>query len=210
MISWEEDAEARCEALITEALLARPDAPEVLQTLASVRISQLRIDDARAALSRSIGTWQHLAPEDPAVPDFPLRISLARLLMEVSLENEAHGILERLILEDDQSVEAWYLLGWCSYLMAKAPGESEDDRRDNLTASRGYLKRSLTLYDLLQYEDERLRDHAMELVQEMNQELGEDTNDDSEAEGEGDDEGWEDEEIEAESDEDDDDEMADS
>lgn len=212
-ISWEEDAEARCELLITEALLIRPDASEVLQTLASIRISQLRIEDARAALSRSIGSWQHLSPEDPGVPDFALRISLSRLLMEVSMQREAHGILERLVLEDDQSVEAWYLLGWCSYLMAETvlsqmpPDQREDGRREYLMASRGCLKMSLKLYDLLQYEDERLRDHAVELVQEMNKELGEDTNDDSEAEGEEDD-GWEDEEIEADSDEDD--EMADS
>ncbi|KAJ5190806.1 assembly chaperone of rpl4 [Penicillium cinerascens] len=214
-LSWEEDAEARCEALISEALVVTPDAPEVLQTLASIRISQLKTEEAQEALKRSLAQWKDLAPEDPNVPDFPVRISLARLLMEVNMEFEALEVLERLILEDDQSVEAWYLGGWCLYLLAEkqeAPKDIKDDeeespRHASLIASREWLKQSLKLYELLQYEDERLRDHAMELVRGMNQEIGEDM-DDSEAEGEGAGEDWEDEEIEVESD--DDHEMADS
>ncbi|KAJ5570157.1 uncharacterized protein N7459_009587 [Penicillium hispanicum] len=214
-LSWEEDAEAHCESLITEALLVTPDAPEVLQTLASIRISQLRTEDAQAALKRSMDLWKDLAPEDPKVPDFAVRISLARLLMEVTLEFEALEVLERLILEDDQSVEAWYLGGWCLYLLAEkqqAPKDAQEDdpaespRHASLVASREWLKQSLKLYESLQYEDERLHDHALELVQGMNQEIGEDM-EDSEAEGDG--EEWEDEEIEADSD-DEDHEMADS
>ncbi|KAJ5640534.1 assembly chaperone of rpl4 [Penicillium herquei] len=213
-LSWEEDAEARCEALITEAVTVTPEAPEVLQTLASIRISQLRTEDAQAALKKSVGLWKDLSPEDPKVPDFATRISLARLLMEVTLEFEALEVLERLILEDDQSVEAWYLGGWCLYLLAEkqeAPKDIQDDetespRHASLIASREWLKQSLKLYDLLQYEDERLRDHALELVQGMVQEIGEDMDDDSD-EGEGED--YEDGEIDVESD-DEDHEMADS
>lgn len=188
----------------------------MLQTLASIRISQLRTEDAQAALKRSISLWKDLPPEDPRVPDFPAQISLARLLMEVTLEFEALEVLERLILEDDQSVEAWYLGGWCLYLLAEkkeAPKEIKGEdpaaspRHASLVASREWLKQSLKLYDLLEYEDERLRDHAMELVQGMNQEIGEDM-DQSEQEGEGED--WEDAEIEVDSDSDGDKEMADS
>lgn len=190
--------------------------PEVLQTLASIRISQLRPEDARSALSRSIDLWRDLLPEDDTVPDFPTRISLARLLMEVSMELEALGVVERLILEDDQSVEAWYLGGWCLYLLAEkqeAPSDAdaennpESKRHASLVASREWLKQSLRLYDALQYEDERLGEHANELVQAMNKEIGEDMEDDSDAgEGEGDEEGWEDEIAS----DDDDHEMADS
>lgn len=200
--------------MITEALTVTPDSPEVLQTLASIRISQLRTDDAQAALRKSLGLWKDLPPEDLSIPDFAVRISLVRLLMEVSLEFEALEVLERLILEDDQSVEAWYLGGWCLYLLAEkqqAPKDvteedpNESPRHASLVASREWLKQSLKLYELLEYEDERLRDHAQELVQGMNQEIGEDLDDDdSEGEGEGE---W-DGEIEADSD--DDHEMADS
>lgn len=215
--SWEEDAESRCEALITEALLVDPQGPEVLQTLASIRISQLRTEDAQAALSRSLELWKDLPPEDTKVPDFATRISLARLLMEVSMELEALEVLERLILEDDQSVEAWYLGGWCLYLLAEkgqAPKDADAEtvpgaqREASLVASREWLKQSLTLYDLVQYEDERLKEHALELVGNINKEIGEDMEDDSNAEdGEEGEEDWE-EEIEDESD--DDHEMADS
>ncbi|KAL2810466.1 hypothetical protein BJX63DRAFT_423057 [Aspergillus granulosus] len=202
-VQWfEKDAEARCENLITEALLVQPSSPEVLQTLASIRISQLREDDARAALSRSIDLWKELPPEDPNVPDFATRISLSRLLMEVSMLLEALEVLERLILEDDQSVEAWYLGGWCTYLLAEkgeAPkdpeGEtngSESKRHASLVASREWLKQGLALYDLLEYEDVRLKEHALELVQEINKEIGEDMDDESNAEdGEGGEEEWE-------------------
>jgi tetratricopeptide (TPR) repeat protein len=211
---WEEDAESRCESLITEALLVNPHAPEVLQTLASIRISQLRTDDARAALSKSIDLWKELPPEDPTVPDFATRISLARLLMEVNMELEALEVLERLILEDDQSVEAWYLGGWCLYLLAEkkqAPKDPEADdsetpeerRHASLVASREWLKQSLTLYDTIQYEDVRLKEHADELVQGINKEIGEDMDD--EEEGEEGDDNWEDE-IESDGDQ----EMADS
>jgi tRNA (guanine10-N2)-methyltransferase len=201
---WEEDAENRCEALITEALLVEPSSPEVLQTLASIRISQLREDDARAVLARSLELWRDLPPEDPNVPDFPTRISLTRLLMEVSMLIEALEVLERLILEDDQSIEAWYLGGWCLYLLAEkgeAPTDPEGEeaneapeskRHASLVASREWLKQSLSLYELVQYEDDRLKDHALELVEVMNKELGEEMEDDSNAEdGDDGEEEWE-------------------
>ncbi|KKK23523.1 hypothetical protein AOCH_006018, partial [Aspergillus ochraceoroseus] len=213
---WEEEAESRCESLITEALLVNPTSPEVLQTLASIRISQLREDDARAALSRSLETWKDLPPEDPSVPDFATRISLARLLMEVGLLLEALEVLERLILEDDQSVEAWYLGGWCLYLLAEkkeAPQDAdgleinetpESKRHASLMASREWLKQGLTLYDLVQYEDTKLKEHALELVETMNKELGEEMEDEEDGvDGEGD-EDWDD--IDSDSDH----EMADS
>jgi hypothetical protein len=221
-IRWEDDAEARCEALVTEALLVAPDSPECLQTLASVRISQLKSDDAKAALGRSLDIWKDLPPEDIRVPDFPTRISLARLLMEVQMEHEALDVLERLVLEDDQSVEALYLGGWCLYLLGEkgeptsteSSNQDEQERRQStLSSSRDWLKASLKLYQLVEYEDERLKEHALELVQNLDKELGEDTNDDSDADGndkddDDDDDGWE-EEIEA-NDSDDDDEMIDS
>jgi hypothetical protein len=134
------------------------------------------------------------------------------------MEVEALQVLERLILEDDESIEAWYLGGWCLYLLAEKEKEesSEEKRHESMVASRGWLKQSLKLYQKLEYEDDRLRDHALELVQELNKELGDDMDDDSDDDGpvfpgaEGEDEEW-DGEIEAESDDDDEDhEMKDS
>ncbi|KAL1585363.1 hypothetical protein WHR41_05910 [Cladosporium halotolerans] len=212
-LSWEDDAEARCENLITQAMAAEDEtSPEILQTLASVRLSQEKKEDAQAALKRSMGVWKDLDPEDSAVPDFATRISLSRLLMEAELESSAMDVLERLVLEDDQSVETWYLGGWCQNLIAKKTerGESgpagaqmtDAEHESNLGAiykgSRRWLKTALKLYKLVEYEDERLKQHAEELVASLDGMLG------AEKEGEEDaDDQWEDEWEGIEDDEDD-------
>ncbi|KAI9670546.1 MAG: hypothetical protein M1831_005766 [Alyxoria varia] len=215
-LSWDNEAETRCEALVTEACTVRPDIPEPLQTLASVRISQNRIEDARSALLRSIETWSDLPETHPLVPDFSLRISLTRLLMEVEMEGKAVDVLDRLINEDDSSVEAWYLGGWCHRLLAQKSGNQGETPSDHvpngpsshgkyLSTSRDWLQNCLKLYALQEYEDERLYEHAKELVAELNQTLG--PPDESNAGGEDDEAVWEDED---EDDEDGDEEMQES
>ncbi|KAL8992397.1 MAG: hypothetical protein Q9188_007597 [Gyalolechia gomerana] len=199
-LSWESDAELRCESLVTEAMLVAPDSPEALQTLANVRISQTRLEEARKALADSIDLWKDLPAGDEVVPEFPARISLSRLLMEAEMEDEALEVLERLVEEDDTSVEAWYLGGWCMYLVAEkkkrtlmpaAIGSMSDEENPALRAillsSRDWLANSLRLYQVQDYEDERLRDHAQELVRILNSDLGE--HDEDEEDGE--DEDWE-------------------
>ena len=174
----------------------------MLQTLASVRLSQLKHEDARSALSRSISLWRDLDPSDPLIPDFPTRVSLARLLMEADMLDEATDVLERLALEDDQSVEACYLGGWCLHLVAdkkrevatesddmSVAGEQNREIMSTLRASRSWLLNTLKLYRVLEYEDERLKAHTEELVQGLNDVLGpppeEGKEDDEEDEWEG-------------------------
>jgi len=179
-LSWEEDAEQRCESLITEALIFAPDSPGVLQTLASIRLSQVKVEEARSALRRSMAVWQDLDPDDDLVPDFPTRVSLARLLMEAELEDEAMVVLERLALEDDQSVEACYLGGWCLYLMAEKRDQAGhngnntglDEVGSTRQASWKWLQNTIKLYDSQHYEDERIRQHTEELLESMQKEPG--------------------------------------
>jgi tetratricopeptide (TPR) repeat protein len=186
-LSWEEDAEARCEAAVTEAMMVAPNAPEPLQTLASIRISQTRLDDAKAALNRSMDLWKELEVDDPKVPDFSTRISLSRLLMEASMEEDAIEVLERLIGENDSSVEAWYLGGWCLHLLAQQQTEPEQApaAKSLLRASRDWLENCLKIYGLLEYEDERLKEHADELLKDLNSTLGPRGEGDEEEEWEG-------------------------
>ncbi|KAI1400377.1 TPR-like protein [Hypoxylon fuscum] len=204
-LSWEEDAEQRCETLVTEATLVAPDFAETWQTLANVRISQERVDDAKAALTRSLELWKDLPPEDPAVPDFPSRVALARLLMEVEMEQEAIEVLERLVGEDDQSVEVWYLGGWGLYVMGEkqkaSKPDSEEDWKASWISSRVWLNQCQHLYKLQDYEDEPLGDHAKELLALIAKELGEAPT------GEGEDDEWEDDDGDG--DEDGDEEMKD-
>ncbi|PQK08869.1 hypothetical protein BB8028_0001g09410 [Beauveria bassiana] len=181
-LSWEEDAEQRCEALITEAMMIAPGSSETWQTVANVRISQERNDEARTALKRSLELWQDLAPEDPAVPDFSTRIALARLLLETEMMEDALVVLERLVTDDDESIEAWYLGGWALYLAGEklrdANGSTNGDgpSEDLKTAwksSRRWLAQCLKLFEAQEYEDERLGEHAVELVLSINEEIGE-------------------------------------
>ncbi len=201
-LSFEPDCEARCEALVTEATLLASDSPDVWQTVASVRVSQDREEDAKAALERSLALWQDLPPEDPSVPDFPVRVSLVRLLMTVGLLEEAADVAERCVREADQSIEVWYLGGYALHLIGgtlKEGGELES-WKEHWTSSRTWLRRCLDLYEKHEYEDERLKQHATEILDEIAAELNEGPLDN--------DEGWEDTDGEPEGeDEDGDEEM---
>lgn len=187
---------------MTEACLVAPNSPEPLQTLASVRLSQTRFEDAQSALKRSLDLWKELPPEHEDIPDFPTRISLSRLLMEAELETEAMDVLDRLVAEDDSSVEAWYLGGWCLHLLsdkqkpagevrAGANGDLSDIHLGYLRNSRKWLQNSLRLYTLQDYEDDRLYDHSKELLEGLNKQLG------PAPEGEDDEEDWESDEEES-------------
>lgn len=194
-LSWETDAEQRCESLVTEATMVAPAFPEPWQTLANVRLSQQRLQDATAALRRSLDIWQGLPTENPLVPDFPTRVSLARLLMEADMDTEALEVLERLVNEDDSSVEVWYLGGWCLYIMGEKSKSAEKDGKHDSDAeswklswisSQQWLRQSLRLFEIQDYEDDRLGEHAKDLMSILNKELGEI--------GSADEDEWEDEE----------------
>ncbi|KKY32285.1 putative tpr domain-containing protein [Diaporthe ampelina] len=203
-LSWEEDAEARCEALITEATMLAPELPDAWQTVANVRVSQSRRDDAVAALERSMALWTDLEPEDPGVPPFPSRVSLTRLLIECDLQQKAVDVCERLVSDDDGSVEAWYLGGMAHYTLGEK-GKSEASSTENGDKStetrdswkkewvraRQWLSQCLLLFEAQEYEDERLGEHAQELLATVNAEVGDlpDEDEDDEDEDGG---GWED------------------
>ncbi|KAG7134677.1 assembly chaperone of rpl4 like protein [Verticillium longisporum] len=193
-LSWEADAEQRCEALVTEATLVAPGLAEAWQTVANVRISQHKTDEARAALARSLDIWRGLPVTHPDVPDFPTRVSLARLLLEVDMEEESIEVLEKLVGDDDESVEAWYLGGWGQYISgdklkqaeaegtksttttttttAAAGADEDDDWRAVWRSARQWLTVCLKLYEQQEYEDEKLGEHARQLLEAITKELG--------------------------------------
>ena len=202
-LSWEEDAEQKCEAFVTEATMVAPGFAEPWQTLANVRISQERLEDARAALRRSLDVWRDVPPESEVVPDFPTRVSLARLLMEADMDVEAIEVLERLVGEDDSSVEVWYLGGWGLYVLGekqkeevvKEENEDGESWKISWISSQQWLDHSLRLFRQQDYEDERLGEHAKELLALLNAELGSDGANGEEGEEWEDDEGSDDEEM---------------
>lgn len=210
-LSWEEDAEARCETLVTESTMLAPELPDAWQTVANVRVSQSRREDAVAALERSLALWTDLEPEDPKVPNFPSRVALSRLLMECELEQRATEVCERLVLEDDESVEAWYLGGFAHYTLGEklkttsAPQETTKNGdagkvveawKRHWVRARQWLSQCLLLFEAQEYEDERLGEHAKELLAAINEEAANLPDDDEIEEEEEDGEGWEDVEEE--------------
>jgi tetratricopeptide (TPR) repeat protein len=173
-LSWEDEAEARCSEAVEEAVRVAPANPEALQTMASVRISQCRLDEARELLRKSMALWQDLPAGSTKVPDFAVRISLVRLLMDADMERDAAAVLDRLVLEDDTSVEAWYLGGWCANVTATkaraANGASDPaDEEELLKRAKKWLQECLVLYDKLEYEDEPLHDHAVEILKTLDE-----------------------------------------
>lgn len=174
-LSWEADAEQRCEALVTEATMVAPGFAETWQTVANVRISQQKLEDARAALLRSLELWKDLPPQHPDVPDFPTRVSLARLLLETEMEPESMEVLHRLVSDDDESVEAWYLGGWSQFISgekAKESGKAEEDWTATWRLAQKWLIRCRKLFAAQEYEDERLGEHAQELLDNINKHIG--------------------------------------
>ncbi|CAI2168923.1 1459_t:CDS:2 [Funneliformis geosporum] len=126
---FEEDAEQKCEEYLSKSLEIDPSNPEVYQLLASVRLSQQRNDDAKINLEKSLNLWINLDPGHPSIPSYELRISLVKLLIELSQYTQALNILEILQKEDDEILDLWYLYGWCYFLM----GQDSQNEQDHLT-----------------------------------------------------------------------------
>jgi thioredoxin-like negative regulator of GroEL len=57
----EEEAEKNCESLLNLAMQADPRNPEVLQSMASVRMSQQRSDEARTCVEQAWDLWKDLS-----------------------------------------------------------------------------------------------------------------------------------------------------
>lgn len=65
-----------------------------------------------------------LFSDDSRVPPIPTRISLVKMFLELELYEPALMVLTGIIESDDQEVEAWYLEGWCFFLMAEKAQEN--------------------------------------------------------------------------------------
>ncbi|KAG9224914.1 hypothetical protein CCMSSC00406_0001935 [Pleurotus cornucopiae] len=171
-LCFEPDAEKTCEGLLNHALQVDPGNSEALQALASVRMSQERPDDAKACLEEAWSTWKDLDPDDPRLPPLSSRLSMVKLFLELALYTPALLVLKGIMDNDDQDVEAWYLEGWCFYLMseqAKESGGSLDEMTSEELAkdSRDCLDTCVVLHTNQEHPDEPLLDHAKELISKL-------------------------------------------
>ncbi|KAI8923712.1 hypothetical protein BC831DRAFT_469659 [Entophlyctis helioformis] len=151
----EPEAESKCEEYMQHALEQNPSNPEVHQTLASVRLSQSRPEDASKSLQTSMDLWYREPGQgnadgdgdadmdgmdadadaplvvDPNWPVYPVRIALSKLLMEVALHERALAVLQTCQAENDEDPEMWYLFGWCYLQLAQVPGDDNADYMDD-------------------------------------------------------------------------------
>jgi hypothetical protein len=70
--------------------------------------------------------------DDPRLPPIASRLSLTKLFLELSLFTPALMVLQGIMASDDEEVEAWYLEGWCFFLMAEQARE-RGGKLDDLT-----------------------------------------------------------------------------
>ena len=102
---------------MNKALSLDQNSPDVYQTLASVRLSQSRTQEAQVAIEKSMSIWFELDANDELWPSYANRTSLVKLLIELGLYDRALQILQLQQSEDDEDPEIWYLFGWCYYLI---------------------------------------------------------------------------------------------
>lgn len=143
--SFEPNAESQCETYLTQAIQIEPVTPEVYQTMASVRLSQQRMDEAKAALAQGLALWLGSDPteEDGPTPDYETRLALVKLLLETAMYDEAFTVLNGLIEENDQVPDTLYLFGWANYIAAEEVDESsptaDEERQEQLENAREAL-----------------------------------------------------------------------
>lgn len=129
--------------------------------------------------------------DDPNVPPIATRLALVKLFLELHLFNPALLVLQGVMSSDDQEVEAWYLEGWCFFMMAEQARENGEklddltweelakDSRDCLETCKivRLLYFAFQIYDISLFQlhvneghpDMPLLEHASELINQLDQ-----------------------------------------
>ncbi|CAJ0886783.1 3535_t:CDS:10 [Entrophospora sp. SA101] len=170
---YESDAEIKCENYLNQAVEIDPTNPEIFQCLASVRLSQERNEEAKVALEKSLSLWINNNYESDynhpssSIPSYETRISLVKLLLELSEYTKALLVLETLQKENDQVVDLWYLYGWCYFCMSEET-ENEGDQQIHLEDSQECLITCKNLYHKLDYDDQDILQHTQDEDEDFN------------------------------------------
>ncbi|KIY44158.1 TPR-like protein [Fistulina hepatica ATCC 64428] len=171
-LCFEPEAESTCETLLLTALQTDPRNAEAMQAMASVRLSQQREADARQCLEQAWSAWKDLDPDHPKIPPISTRLALVKMFLELSLFSPALLVLQSIMASNDQDVEAWYLEGWCFYLMAENAKENggqleEISWQDLAQDARDSLETCRTLHTNQEHADMPLLEHTLELIQSL-------------------------------------------
>ena len=201
----EPSAETECTNSVQKAVEIDPDNPEAWQTKARLHLIKSEFDAARESLNKSLDLW---LPKYTAVLEnraeaagnfdpvelcpliYTTRLSTARMLIELEEWDKAQSVLDGLIEEDEDIVDAWYLLGWLNKLRT-------DTEKDDmyLGAARYYLQHAKEVHIKNPTKDKEMVKHIEELINEIGPEPVDENTDDKD---EDDEENWEDEDEEME------------
>ena len=100
------------------------------------------------------------------------------------MEPTAIEVVDQLVLDDDQSVEAVYLGAWARFLLYEKTSDGAAEAQE-------WFVKCLRLYRKTEYEDERLKEHALEVLKKLDGILGEESGEKGDEDAE-----WEDEDDE--------------
>ncbi|KAF9999490.1 hypothetical protein BGZ80_000073, partial [Entomortierella chlamydospora] len=175
---FEANAESQCEAYMIQAMQIEPVTPEVYQTLASIRLSQQRVDEAKAALAQGLALWLGSDPtdEDGPTPAYETRIALVKLLLEVAMIDEAFTVLNGLLEENDQVPDTLYLFGYANLIAADdvdpSSPSAEDEKKEQFENAREALNTCVKLWHATESTDEPMLQHCQELLETITQTIG--------------------------------------
>ncbi|KAI6122259.1 hypothetical protein EDD16DRAFT_1782702 [Pisolithus croceorrhizus] len=164
-------ASPTCDALLSRALEIDPQNLETLQTLASVRLSQEKPEEALQAL-RTFSLPDHTSTDLQthksillnALP-IPVRIARAKLLLECSAYSDALSLLEGVLATDDANVEGERRKEGDMTVVQDLGEDGEQlEWQDMARDSRDCLETCRMLYSLHGFSDEPLMEHVQELI----------------------------------------------
>lgn len=179
--SMTEKAEENAERYSLLALENDKESPVALSSLASVRLSQSRNDEASTLLQESLSKW--LGKSESKPPSYSERMSQVKLLLEVELYEKALEVLETMQREDEENVELWYLYT-CTYYH-----NPEESKEENWKSAWECAEMCLKLYQRMEWDDEEMRNSCLEMLKEIQKSgISVDKNDEG-SDGEEDDDG---------------------
>ncbi len=130
-----DEAEAECLRCVQKSVEIDQNNPEAWQTKARLHLVKSEFEQARKDLNRSLDLWlptymavlenrpQEAAGKFDPVEVCPLlyttRLSTARMLIELEEWDKAVNVLDGLLEEDEDIVDAWYLMGWSNKVRAE-------------------------------------------------------------------------------------------
>lgn len=147
------DAEDRCTKLLQEALATDPTNPEVYRVMADLLLVQQNTELARESMTKCYSLWRMAASPDPSecdpdsmdseptergLPNYDFRLACAKIMLELSMFEEAEEIIDQLLADDDEACTPWYLLG---VLNVMCDSGSAEIAREAFTAAEALVLR---------------------------------------------------------------------